>query len=507
MGVVSWGQTAAAQETDRSNAYYNYTLAHLYANLAAESVNGGDYIDQAIDAYKAAIAADPTSAVMVDELSDFYTQTNRLQEARTEAEAALQKNPNDLAAHRMLSRVYLRLISDPRTQRIDQAMLRRTIEEYQKVTELDPKDVDSLVFLGRLQRTANNVDAAGRAYEKALDLDPENEDALVGMASVYADRGDMAGATELYQKAAEKNPSAAGWQRLAASYEQMREFELAAETIRKALAMDPMNAPELRKALAQDLLNANEFEEAVDAYESVAADDPMDPEPWLRISQLQQQLGSLPKAREAANKANALDPENVEVAFNNVSLLQAEGKPKEAIDGLKKVLDSTAKRTTTSQQRGSRITLLERLAVMYRMQDRAEEAVGVYREIVQLEPATEARVLAEIIDSYRGGKKFAEAQREADAAVAKFPNERALRIAKASLDADMGKAEAAANDVKRLMDGSDDRGLYLVIAELYEKGKKFDDAAKALDAAEKLTTAQDEQLNIWFMRGAMYEKM
>ena len=78
---------------------------------------------------------------------------------------------------------------------------------------------------------------------------------------------------------------------------------------------------------------------AADAHDlrGVAADDPMDPEPWLRISQLQQQLGSLPKAREAANKANALDPENVEVAFNNVSLLQSEGKPKEAIDGLKKL--------------------------------------------------------------------------------------------------------------------------------------------------------------------------
>ena len=103
--------------------------------------------------------------------------------------------------------------------------------------------------------------------------------------------------------------------------------------------------------------------------------------------------------------------------------------------------------------------------------------------------------------------KFAEAQREVDAAVRKFPNERGLLLAKASLDADMGKAEAAANDVKKLMNGADDRALYLVIAELYEKGKKFDEAGKALDAAEKLTTAQDEQINIWFMRGAMYEKM
>ncbi len=506
IGVVSWGQNAAAPE-DHGSAYYNYTLAHLYANLAAEQINGGDYINQAIDAYKAAIAADPKSAVMVDELSDFYGQVNRLAQARTEAEDDIKKNPNDLAAHRMLSRIYLRMISDPQSQRIDQAMLRRAIEEYQKVTELDPKDVGSLVFLGRLQRAANNVDAAGRAFEKALDVDPEDEDALVGLASVYSDKGDAQGAAELFQKAAEKNPNAASFQRLAATYEQMREFGLASETIRKALALDPMNAPDLRKALAQDLLNANEFEEAVDAYEAVAADDAMDPEPWLRISQLQQQLGNMAKARTAADKANAIDPENVEIAFNNVTLLQAEGKPKDAIAALRKVLEATSKRTYTAQQRGSRIALLERLAVMQRMLDQPEDAVTAYREIQQLDPATEARVSAEIIDSYRGGKKFADAQRESDAAIKKFPNDRMVRIATASLNADMGKTDVAVADIRKMMDGTDDRSLLLVIAELYEKGRKFEDAGKAIDAAEKLTTEQLDQINIWFMRGAMYEKM
>ena len=268
-----------------------------------------------------------------------------------------------------------------------------------------------------------------------------------------------------------------------------------------------MNAPDLRKALAQDLLNANEFEEAVDAYEAVAADDAMDPEPWLRISQLQQQLGNMAKARTAADKANAIDPENVEIAFNNVTLLQAEGKPKDAIAALRKVLEATSKRTYTAQQRGSRIALLERLAVMQRMLDQPEDAVTAYREIQQLDPATEARVSAEIIDSYRGGKKFADAQRESDAAIKKFPNDRMVRIATASLNADMGKTDVAVADIRKMMDGTDDRSLLLVIAELYEKGRKFEDAGKAIDAAEKLTTEQLDQINIWFMRGAMYEKM
>ena len=49
---------------------------------------------------------------------------------------------------------------------------------------------------------------------------------------------------------------------------------------------------------------------------------------------------------------------------------------------------------------------------MYRMQDQPEPAVAAYREIQQLDPATEARVSAEIVDSYRGGKKFAASEKQ-----------------------------------------------------------------------------------------------
>jgi tetratricopeptide (TPR) repeat protein len=47
----------------------------------------------------------------------------------------------------------------------------------------------------------------------------------------------------------------------------------------------------------------------------------------------------------------------------------------------------------------------------------------------------------------------------------------------------------------------------LKLAEVYDKGKRFDEMAKALDAAEKLSESKDEKEGVWFMRGAMFEKM
>jgi tetratricopeptide (TPR) repeat protein len=509
--IVSLGALCWAQEPDQATAYYQYTLARHYANMAVDSLNGGgDYVNQAITAYKAAIAADPRSPVIAEELTDFYIQTNRVGQARTEAEAAVAKNPNDLASHRMLARIYMQLVQRRNGQNgqqsIDPAMLRRATEEFTKVTELDPNDVGALVFLARLQLTSGSSDTAAKSLDKALAIDPKNEDALNVRALIYEDKGDFKNMLEMYQRSAEVRPSAESLRRLADAYMKMKEYDLANEAIKRAIAMSPEDAKDLRKALAGNLIRENKYEEAVSALEASASDDPGDPEPWMMIMQIEMQLGNLPKAREAATKAAAADPENTDVLLNEVALLQAEGKPKEAIKSLQGVLDKTAKRTYTAEQRQARIKQLGQLALLNRIMDQPAESVVAYREIVTLNPEMEADVEADIIDTLRGGKKLPEAQKEADAAIKKFPMDRNVRIAKATLDADMGRVDPAVADVRKLLDGSDDRRIYLTIAELYQKGKRWNDGAKALDEAEKLSKDQDEKLDVWFARGAMFER-
>jgi tetratricopeptide (TPR) repeat protein len=105
-----------------------------------------------------------------------------------------------------------------------------------------------------------------------------------------------------------------------------------------------------------------------------------------------------------------------------------------------------------------------------------------------------------------GGKEYPKAQEEADAAIKKYPNDREVRVGRASLLAEMGKTDAAVADVKKLLGGKDDRGIELALADLYVKGRKFDDAAKALDAAEKMSESQDDKIDVWFQRGAMFER-
>src|ERR1700680_4765952 len=224
-GVAAFGQSqsnaaSASNKVDRASAYYHYTLAHMYAELASVSPTRGDYVNQAIANYKEAIKADPETPMLSEELSEIYIGANRLREAENDANDALKKNPNDVNALRLLARIYTRQIGDAQQNRVDEAMLRKAIDQYQKITRIDTKDVDSWLMLGRLQKIGQNSVDAQNAYKKVLEIEPENEEALTGLAVVYADLGDTKAAADLLKKLAEKNPSARSLRALAGTYEQ-----------------------------------------------------------------------------------------------------------------------------------------------------------------------------------------------------------------------------------------------------------------------------------------------
>ncbi len=505
-GGACWGQgKAPVPNADRASAYYHYTLAHMYAELAANGTNRTDYVNLAIDNYKAAIKADPNSALLAEELSDLYSESGRLRDGQTDAEQAIKQNPNDLAAHRVLARIYVRQI-DAQRGRVNETMLRQATQEYQKITELAPQDADAWVWLGRLQSASQNVDDAEVAFRKALAVEPENEDALTGLATVLGIKGDDAGAADLLKKAAEKNPTADSLNRLADAYEQLKEYGLAADTLRRALGLNPPNAPDLERKMALYLISAQRYDDALQAYQALVRDDPTDADSYLRMSQLYRQKRDLVKAREAADKAKAIDPNNIQIQLNEGYILQAEGKSAEAIQVIQDILQKTQRSSYNPAQLNARVDLLEQVAVMQRLADQTEPAVASYRQIATLDPSKAPHASASIIDTYIGAKEFSKAQDEADAAVKKFPNDPEVRVGRAALLAEMGKTDAAAADVKKLMDGKNDRAIQLELADLYVKGRKFGDAAKALDAAEKLSESQDEKIDVWFKRGAMFER-
>jgi tetratricopeptide (TPR) repeat protein len=429
-----------------------------------------------------------------------------LREAVTDAEESLKQNPEDLNARRLLARIYTRLIGDAQQNRIDENMVKKAIEQFQKITEKDPKDAESWLMLGRLQKVAQNSVEAVKDYKKALELDPNNDDAMTGLAMVYADLGDNKAAADLLRKSSEKNPNPRSLAALASTYEQMKEYALAAETLRRALDQQQGNA-DLKHALAQDLLLSEQLDDALSLYTELVADDPKDDQSYLRLSQIYREKHDFAKAHEAAEKAKAIDPANLEIQYNDVNLLEAEGKTADAVKTLKGILDSGAKKTYTPSERTNRVVLLERLGFLYRNNEQFTQAVEVFRQLGDLDPDAASRAEAQVIETYRVGKDFQKAEAESDAAAKKYPNDRTLRSVRAALLADIGKTDQAVAETKKLLNGKDDRETYLSLANIYEKAKNYAEMTNSLDAAEKLSTSKEDLETIHFTRGAMYERM
>ena len=77
----------------------------------------------------------------------------------------------------------------------------------------------------------------------------------------------------------------------------------------------------------------------------------------------------------------------------------------------------------------------------------------------------------------------------------------------ASILADTGQYDLAVAETKKLVSGDADKEGLLSLAQIYERAKNFSEMSKVLDAIEKLSSSDEDKGTVYFMRGAMYERM
>ena len=494
-----------SSSTDRSSAYYNFSMGHMYADMA-QAYSRSDYVTKAIEFYRQALKLDPSISFINEELTDLYIQSGQLNKAVTEAEDLLKQNPNDLGARRILGRVYTRMIGDPQQGKLDEKMLRLSIEQYSKIIEKDPGDVESALLLARLYRLSHDAAASEKTYKAILAKDADNDEALTGLAAIYSDRGETKNAIEMLKHAGDNNPSPRTLVMLATLYEQTNDFDAAANAWQQAMQVAPDN-DQWKRALAKDLLFADRTEEARKMYESIAAENPHDAQIQLRLCEIYTQKRDFLKAQAALNIAKREDGDNVEVKYNEVILLDAEGKTDEAIKALKAIVDGSTKAEYTAAERNQRNRLEERLGVLYRSAGKYPLAVASFREIGADDTEMAPRASVQIVETYRLAKELPAARRESDAALKRFPKDKLVQREHATILADVGKVDEAVSELAAQKDGKSDRELLLATAQIYEKAKRYADEQKTLESAEKLSTAKGEIIEVEFMRGALLEKV
>src|SRR5271165_3528612 len=96
----------APTDAAQGDVYYYFTMGHLQEQQY-EITNNADAAAESIGLYKKALELEPNSPVVMERLAEIYAKSQRLREAVAEAQLVLKSDGDNLAARRLLARIYV----------------------------------------------------------------------------------------------------------------------------------------------------------------------------------------------------------------------------------------------------------------------------------------------------------------------------------------------------------------------------------------------------------------
>ncbi|ADW68262.1 tetratricopeptide repeat protein [Granulicella tundricola] len=493
--------------TDRSSAYYHDGLAHLYEEMA---INNGrpDYATQAIEEYKLALNADPNSKYLQDGLADLYFKIGRIREAVTTAQEQVKKDSTDLSAHLLLGKVYLRSLNDMQGPQATE-MLQLAIGEYEKIAQLQPKDLETHLILGQLYGLNHDSVKAEAEFKTAREIDSNSEEAVLSIARLYMEEGQPQRAVDVLGGIPADDRGSRTSAALGAAYDQLHKPKDAAKAYQESLDQEPDNV-DTERALAAALLLDNQLDPALTVLKQIVAADPTDVQSTIHISEIQRRQGHYDEALVTLDKAKSLNTnsDNLELVFNEAVLYDSLGKYDQAIQTLQGVLASTKKTDGkySEPEKSNRAIFLDRLGIVYGEESKTPEAITAYKEMVSMGGDYAIRGYQREIDTYRDAHQWKDAVAVGAEASAALPNDKSIQLTYAFQLADTGQVEkglALAN--AQLKGGADDRDTLVAIANIDLRLKRSDDAMKQLDKAEALSAKPDDKAYVYLLRATVLD--
>jgi len=501
------GPDAGPKKVDKAAAYYHFTMAHMYEEEMA-AYGRSDLVSKAIDEYRQAISADPTSEYLSSGLAELYSRTGRIRDAVSEAQDILKRDPQNLEAHRLLGHIYLRSLGDMQGGSGSDNVLKLAIEQYEEIVKLDPRSMDDHMMLGRLYQADNQLQKAEAEEKTAVRLAPDSEDAVLALAMLYNEQGDSTKAAQTLAAVPENNRSAKLYSLMGATYDQQKDYTKAIDAYQHAIALDRDNLDAIR-GLADSLLNSGQTDKALQQYKVIADANPEDARTYIRMAEIYRKQGKLDVAIQNLKKASSLVKDDERISYELAEIYQAQGRYDDATQQLQTLLKSSEKADNkyTQEEQDNRAIFLERLGSVYRDNNNEQAALDTFQKMLALGDDNAKRGYQEIIDTYRQAKQWQKATDAAKEATQKMPKDHDLQMVYAGQLADSGQPDAALQQVKSLLNGSpDDREVYINLATMYSRLKRWPEAEAALDKAAQLSTKQEDKDAVEFLRASGYER-
>src|SRR5215467_842261 len=494
------GLAQAQGETNaRAQAYYHFSKGRLLDDQGQPS--------QAIDEFKKALEIDPNNSLIYSEMAESYLRNNRVREATDSATKAVQIDRDNTEAHKLLSTIYLQVISRANAQQPPSVeTINNAIHEFEEILRIDPTERQSFVMLGRLYQIKGDRDKATQIYKQLLGVEPGSEEGVTALAKLHMDAGNYKEAVDLLEQFVTQRPdSDSALQTLGEAYSDLMEYTKAADAYKRASDLDPDDI-EIKKMEAEAYFRADRLDDALKLYQDLAKAAPDDGLSLVRLGQIYRRQANYDLARQYLQKAAQSFPDNVQVQFNLVMLDHDEGRLEDALKRANDILKKTEKpngRYSEAEKQNRRIFLINQ-GMLNQTLGNYDAAVKTFQDIKSLTNEKDGRIDAMIVETYRRAHNLDKALQYSEQSLTDNPGNQQLQIAHADVIAEKGRVDEGIKALQQLQKGNDD-DLDVLSAEVsvYERAKKFEQAQNVLNMTIQ-RFPQEEQ--VYFLQGSLYEK-
>lgn len=493
------------KQSAQADAFYYFSIAHL-DEQQFELTGRNELAIESIEFYKKALDLAPGSPVIMERLAEIYAKSQRTREAIQQAQEALKLDPDNLAAHRLLARIYVRTLGDMSPGELQKENLENAAEQFHAILRLDPRDTSSALWLARLYRFENQHAEAEKVLRGILERDADNGQALELLSQLLIDEGRSQDAIDLLSKSAGSSSAPEIYDLLGDAYSQGKDFPKAEDAYRKAVDADPDDAGH-RHGLAQSLLSQDKYAAALEQFKKLSELEPGTAENYLRMAQLYRRMGKYDQAESSLLRAKQLAPGSLEVLYHEALLYEDQGRYSDAIKVLTDAIAGIRSQATGEGNPSALAILYEQLGRTYRQQENYPAAIRTFGEMAKLGPEAQRRAQMLLIDTYRESHDIDRAIAETKKALEQNPKDRSLTVTLAMLYGEKADTAAATKLLTALLQGNDsDQEVYLNLAQVQERGRKYAEAEEYARRAEQMSRDAGEQESAAFMLGAIYER-
>ncbi|HXJ18477.1 MAG TPA: tetratricopeptide repeat protein, partial [Candidatus Polarisedimenticolia bacterium] len=355
-------------------------------------------------------------------------------------------------------------------------------------------------------RFENRPADAEKVLRGILEHEPDDESALEQMSQLLIDENRSQEAIGLLTEAASESASPDLYDLLGDAYLEAKDFARAEAAYRKAVEEDP-DDPGHRHGLAQALLAQDKYADALAQFQRLSQLEPGTAENYLRVSQLARRLGRFDEAQSSLLRAKQLAPGNLEVLYNEALLYEDQGRYADAVKVLTDAIAGIKSQAGGTQNSNALAILYEQLGRAFRENRDYSAAIDTYEEMAKLGPDPRKRARMLLIETYRRSRDIGRAIAEAKQGLDASPQDAELTVALAMLYGERTDTAAAIQLLRGLLRGNnDDQQIYIDIAQVQERGRKYAEAEQTARKAEQMARDNSAKESAWFMLGAIYER-